>query len=68
MFTTKMFKEYNEELVQLQLVDHLALKKILQFIYTSSIEIDDYNIYLLMSAVDLFAMSSLKVRLRFWLF
>lgn len=62
MFSTEAsFKESKQEKIHLHDIDHEALAAIIDFIYTSVIEITEENVYLLMEAANLLQISALRV-------
>lgn len=55
------FKESKQGKIILYDIDHEALAAIIDFIYTSVIEITEDNVYLLMEAANLLQISALRV-------
>lgn len=62
MFSSEAsFKESKQDKINLYDIDQEALSSILDFIYTSTIEITEENVYLLMEAANLLQISALRV-------
>lgn len=55
------FIESKQENVHLHGIEMNALSDILQFIYTSDIDLNDENVYVLMEAANLFQIYALRV-------
>lgn len=63
MFRHTEFRENKENLARLESVDPDALEAIVDFIYSSSIEINDENVFPIMAAVDFLGISTLRVNI-----
>jgi len=61
MFAKHGFRESTENVVRFESMDADTLEAIIKFIYTSSIDIKESNVYSLMMAADLFLVTSLRV-------